>query len=77
MSMQNDRYSLSREYTQCLRCSGEYVIGTSRARDNSTFCSKKCEIESRFWLKDVLDTIELRQVMESIEQPLDPDPPQS
>lgn len=77
MSMQHDRYNSSREYTQCLRCAGEYVIGTSRARDNAMFCSKKCEIESRFWLKDVLDTIELQQVIDLIEHPLDPDPMQS
>ena len=55
MPMQNDRYSSSRQFSHCAECSGEYVIGTSRARDNAIFCSKRCEIEANFWLKNLLE----------------------
>lgn len=38
----------------CLWCYSQFLKGTSRARDGQTFCSKKCEIEARYWLHDNL-----------------------
>lgn len=38
----------------CLWCYSQYLRSTSRAREGQTFCSKKCEIEARFWLADLL-----------------------
>jgi len=36
--------------TDCTWCKSEYEIAASHARDQRTFCSKKCELEARFWL---------------------------
>ena len=61
--MQNDRHN-NQGITvgACVWCRSEYVVGCSRAREQNIFCSKKCEIEARFWLVDVLRDIEkLRQ----------------
>ncbi len=56
--MQNDRYSNPGiTIGACAWCRAEYVIGCSRALDQSVFCSKKCEIEARFWLLDVLKEV--------------------
>jgi hypothetical protein len=30
---------------------------SNRAREQCVFCSKKCEIEARFWLLDVLKQV--------------------
>jgi hypothetical protein len=56
--MQNDRYSNPGiTIGACAWCCTEYVIGCSRAREQYVFCSKKCEIEARFWLLDVLKQV--------------------
>lgn len=36
--------------TRCTWCRSRYQIALSHARDQNTFCSKKCELEARFWL---------------------------
>jgi hypothetical protein len=36
--------------TDCSWCKSDYEIAGSHARDQQTFCSKKCELEARFWL---------------------------
>lgn len=36
--------------TGCTWCRSQYQIAASHARDQRTFCSKKCELEARFWL---------------------------
>ncbi len=51
--MQNDRYA-GRQVGTCIWCSCEYDVAFSHARDNGHFCTKKCEIEARFWLHDQL-----------------------
>jgi len=57
--MQNDRYSNPGiTLGACVWCCAEYVIGCSRAHEQGVFCSKKCEIEARFWLHDVLTDVE-------------------
>jgi hypothetical protein len=57
--MQNDRYSNPGiTIGACAWCCTEYVIGCSRAREQCVFCSKKCEIEARFWLLDILKQVE-------------------
>ena len=53
MLMQNDRYAGQKVGT-CIWCSSDYELAYSRARDNGHFCTKKCEVESRFWLHDQL-----------------------
>ena len=43
-AMQNDRYSNPGiTIGACAWCRAEYVIGCSRALDQSVFCSKKCD----------------------------------
>ena len=56
--MQNDRYSSSRQPTYCNWCCTHYVVGQSRARENTIFCTKRCEIEARFWLNAVLQSVQ-------------------
>ena len=34
----------------CLWCFVEYLREHSRARATHHFCSKKCEVEARYWL---------------------------
>ncbi len=36
--------------SDCTWCKSQYSPESSRARDQRTFCSKKCEMEARFWL---------------------------
>ena len=36
--------------TDCTWCDSEYQPERSHARDQRMFCSKKCELEARFWL---------------------------
>ena len=51
--MQNSRYGKSRHYVgTCVWCSSDYELAYSRARDSANFCTKKCEVEARFWLHD-------------------------
>jgi hypothetical protein len=41
---------MSKEKLFCLWCFVEYVRGSSHARAAQHFCSKKCEVEARYWL---------------------------
>jgi hypothetical protein len=36
--------------TECTWCKSTYHVEASHARDQATFCSRKCEMEARFWL---------------------------
>jgi hypothetical protein len=56
--MQNDRYSSSDQFMHCTWCVSEYVVNASRARENMMFCTKKCELEARFWLREELVAID-------------------
>ncbi len=55
--MQQDRYT-DRQRGECSWCRAEYIACFSRARSADLFCTKKCEIEARFWLLDLLNAIE-------------------
>lgn len=52
--MQNDRYKAENKAAVCVWCFTDYRCSESHARYQGTFCSKKCEIEARFWLYDNL-----------------------
>ena len=52
--MQADRYSTNQSVHSCTWCNSEYAEAYSRARENGVFCSKKCEIEARYWLRESL-----------------------
>ncbi len=56
--MQSDRYSSNRQSTHCNWCCTHYVVGQSRARENNVFCTKRCEIEARFWLHELLEAVQ-------------------
>lgn len=57
--MQNARYTNhGSTAAACVWCRSEYIVGFSHARQQTIFCSKKCEIEARFWLFEVLKEIE-------------------
>ncbi len=40
---------------ECVWCQTQYGRAASRARDNSLFCSRRCEAEARFWLFALLN----------------------
>jgi hypothetical protein len=50
--MQPNQYDAATSTAVCVWCYSQYLRSTSRAREGQTFCSKKCEIEARFWLHD-------------------------
>ncbi len=52
--MQSNRYLPSGHNAICVWCEHEFTTAASRAHDNSIFCTKKCEIEAKFWLLDRL-----------------------
>jgi hypothetical protein len=52
--MQPNQYDAATATAVCVWCYSQYLRSTSRAREGQTFCSKKCEIEARFWLADNL-----------------------
>jgi hypothetical protein len=52
--MQPNQYDAATSTAVCVWCYSQYLKSTSRAREGHTFCSKKCEIEARFWLHDNL-----------------------
>jgi hypothetical protein len=52
--MQPNQYDAATSTAVCLWCYAQYLTSTSRAREGHTFCSKKCEVEARFWLQDNL-----------------------
>ena len=57
--MQSDRYGNDGiTIGNCTWCDSEYSVGCSRAQEQAVFCSKKCEIEARFWLIDTLKEVE-------------------
>ncbi len=39
---------------QCVWCTAEYTCETSKARQSAIFCSRRCELEARYWLFSVL-----------------------
>jgi hypothetical protein len=55
--MQADRYSTNQSVHSCTWCHSEYAEAYSRARETGVFCSKKCEIEARFWLRESLQQV--------------------
>lgn len=66
--MQQDRYSDPRTCRRsCHWCLADYRAMSSRASDPLLFCTKRCEIEARFWLLD--------QMNEAIRLRRDTDPP--
>ena len=52
--MQSSRYEPGGNVSICIWCESEFSSAKSRARENGIFCTKKCEIEARFWLLDRL-----------------------
>lgn len=52
--MQADRYNTNQSVHCCTWCNAEYAEAYSRARETGVFCSKKCEIEARYWLRESL-----------------------
>ena len=55
--MQADRYSTNQSVHSCAWCHSEYAEAYSRARETGVFCSKKCEIEARYWLRESLQQV--------------------
>ena len=41
---------MSNKKLTCIWCFVEYVWATSHAREKHQFCSKRCEVEARYWL---------------------------
>ena len=54
--MQPNQNDAATSATVCLWCYSQYLKSISRAREGQTFCSRKCEIEAKGWLHQVLDT---------------------
>jgi len=52
--MQPNQFDAATSTAVCVWCYSQYLRSTSRAREWQTFCSRKCEIEARFWLADNL-----------------------
>lgn len=51
--MQSDRYGHRIHLNAvCIWCEHQFMPAASRARENDIFCTKKCEIEAKFWLLD-------------------------
>ena len=44
--------------SDCSWCKSKYEATASHARDQQTFCSKKCELEARFWLFRLFHPVE-------------------
>ena len=62
LTMPNDRSSNHGiKIGVCIWCRSEYVVGCSRAQEQNIFCSKKCEVEARFWLVGLLRGVESRR----------------
>jgi hypothetical protein len=38
----------------CVWCATDYAAEASRARQTAMFCSRRCELEARYWLFSVL-----------------------
>jgi hypothetical protein len=55
--MQNDRYKAEQKIAGCVWCFTQYRCGESHARLPGTFCSRKCEIEARYWLFTTLKSL--------------------
>ena len=55
--MQADRYSTNPSVQTCTWCNSEYAEAYSRARETGVFCSRKCEIEARYWLRESLGEV--------------------
>lgn len=52
--MQSDRYGTNESVHHCTWCNSEYDEAYSRAHETNVFCSKKCEVEARYWLRECL-----------------------
>ncbi len=52
--MHSPRYQSGGNVAICVWCQSEFASENSRARENGIFCTKKCEIEAKFWLLDRL-----------------------
>jgi hypothetical protein len=52
--MQSSRYQPGGNVAICVWCESEFSSANSRAQENGIFCTKKCEIEAKFWLLDRL-----------------------
>ncbi|MGE5113108.1 MAG: hypothetical protein ACM3JB_19780 [Acidobacteriaceae bacterium] len=52
--MQTSRYQPGGNVAICVWCESEFSSANSRAHENGIFCTKKCEIEAKFWLLDRL-----------------------
>jgi hypothetical protein len=56
--MQSDRYLNSKTAsTTCMWCDCEYRVMSSRAADSQVFCRRRCEVEARFWLYELLKAL--------------------
>jgi hypothetical protein len=42
----------------CVWCTSQYVVGCSRAQEQNIFCYKRCEVEARFWMIELLRGVE-------------------
>jgi len=42
--------AVSKEKPTCVWCFKEYERALSHAREKQEFCSKRCEVEARYWL---------------------------
>jgi hypothetical protein len=54
--MQSDRYK-SKQDAPCIWCGEPYNEGFSRAQSKDLFCTRRCEIEARFWLLDQFNSV--------------------
>ncbi len=52
--MSSHRYDSREQVAICVWCESEYAPASSRAREYNIFCTKKCEVEAKFWLLDRL-----------------------
>ncbi len=56
--MQSDRYSNPKTaVSTCIWCSDDYTIAVSRATDSALFCRRRCDMEARCWLYELLKDI--------------------
>ncbi len=44
----------SKSRQPCVWCTADYVCESSKARQTAIFCSRRCELEARYWLFSVL-----------------------
>ncbi len=44
----------SKSRQPCVWCAADYAYEYSKARQTAIFCSRRCELEARYWLFSVL-----------------------